>query len=84
MTSYTVTHTCGHTKTYYSGLFADNRDAAAKANAANTDCQDCIEYAAATAECDDPFRNPECFDAPSPRGKMMNIYGPVPAPNKRK
>lgn len=83
MASYTVTHTCGHTKTYYSGLFADNRDAAAKANAANTMCQDCIEYEESVKEYDDPFRNPEYFSTPAPRGKMMDIYGKAPAPNKR-
>jgi hypothetical protein len=67
MTSYTVTHTCGHTKTYFQGLFADKRDASAAENAATTDCQDCIEYAAETAECDDPIRNLE-FAKPAKRG----------------
>lgn len=68
MTTYTVTHTCGHTKTYFSGLFADKRDANAAATAAVTDCADCIEYAAVTAECDDPIRNIEQFSKPAPRG----------------
>ena len=74
MSSYTITHTCGHTKTYYRGLFADNRDANAEANAANTECQDCIDYAASIKECDDPFRNPE-FDADPemPRRGMFKI-----------
>lgn len=55
MSSYTVTHRCGHTKTYYS-LFADGRDAAAKSSASNTDCQDCIDFEQSQVECEDPFR----------------------------
>ena len=67
MNSYTVTHTCGHTKTYYR-LFADNRGDAAEANAANTDCQECREMSEAWAVADDPIRNIEQFDTPAPRG----------------